>query len=224
MRARLFGLVAVATLAVPALVERSTFVSATTAQFYVTGYTLQGYTATGTYVHPGTCAVDPRVIPLGTTISIAGLGTCHAEDTGGAIVGYRIDVWEPSTSQAYAITGWRAATWGDQPQEQVLAFRATNPHLATATATTVATLPPTATIQPQSTSVPPSPTTVTLPPIVHPLHFSPPADGRFVGIPVRPGVPSVPLLARRLQKVMARAQRADIGILRSTAAYRVVRQ
>ena len=69
---------------------------------------------------PGTCAVDPRVIPLGSYMTIAGLGTCHAEDTGGAIIGYRIDVWVPTVAQAYALTGWYSASWGASPTQQAL--------------------------------------------------------------------------------------------------------
>src|SRR5437764_6047534 len=92
--------------------------SAATARFFVTGYVLQGYTATGTYVHPGTCAVDPRVIPLGSYITISGLGPCHAEDTGGAIIGYRIDVWVSTVAQAEALTGWYTAAWGAGPAQQ----------------------------------------------------------------------------------------------------------
>ena len=91
--------------------------SAATARFFVTGYVLQGYTATGTYVHPGTCAVDPRVVPLGSYLTISGLGTCHAEDTGGAILGYRIDVWVPTVAQADALTGWYTASWGSGPTQ-----------------------------------------------------------------------------------------------------------
>src|SRR5438067_11827816 len=79
---------------------------------------MQGYTATGTYVHAGTCAVDARVIPLGSYITIQGLGTCHAEDTGGAIIGYRIDVWVPTVAQAYALTGWYSASWGTSAPPQ----------------------------------------------------------------------------------------------------------
>jgi hypothetical protein len=93
----------------------------------VTGYVLQGYTATGTYVHPGTCAVDPRIIPLGSYVTIAGLGICHAEDTGGAIVGYRIDVWVPTVAQAYAITGWYTVSWGPSPPPQGLTAHASQP-------------------------------------------------------------------------------------------------
>ena len=119
MTARIIGLAIAAALAAPVSPGQISTAPEATAQVFVTGYVLQGYTATGTYVHPGTCAVDPRVIPLGSYITIAGLGTCHAEDTGGAIIGYRIDVWVPTVAQAYALTGWHTAWWGASPTPQV---------------------------------------------------------------------------------------------------------
>jgi 3D (Asp-Asp-Asp) domain-containing protein len=115
MTARIIGLATAVGLVVPASLGQVSTTSAAAAQFFVTGYVLRGYTATGTYVHPGTCAVDPRVIPLGTYITISGLGTCHAEDTGGRIIGYRIDVWVPTVAQAYALTGWYTASWAPRP-------------------------------------------------------------------------------------------------------------
>lgn len=127
MRARIIGLVVAAALVAPVLFGQATKASAATAQFFVTGYVLRGLTATGTYVHPGTCAVDPRIIPLGSYFTISGLGTCHAEDTGGAIVGYRIDVWVATVSQAYAITGWYTVTWGVDTSQQVLGYHASAP-------------------------------------------------------------------------------------------------
>jgi 3D (Asp-Asp-Asp) domain-containing protein len=48
-------------------------------------------TATGTTPHVGGCAVDPKKIPLGSYVQINGV-VYHAEDTGGAIKGNRIDV------------------------------------------------------------------------------------------------------------------------------------
>lgn len=64
-----------------------------------TAYCLRGRTATGTTVHKGTIAVDPRVIPLGSYGYVPGYGQVHAEDTGGAIKGNIIDVWFPTYSQ-----------------------------------------------------------------------------------------------------------------------------
>ena len=51
-----------------------------------------GITATGTKAQFGVAAVDPSVIPLGTHLYIPGYGPAIAADTGGAIVGNRIDL------------------------------------------------------------------------------------------------------------------------------------
>jgi 3D (Asp-Asp-Asp) domain-containing protein len=67
-----------------------------------TGYALQGTTATGLPVGYGVAAVDPSVIPLGTHFDVPGYGQAVAADTGGAIVGGRIDLWFPSVAQADA--------------------------------------------------------------------------------------------------------------------------
>lgn len=58
-------------------------------------------TALGTTLTPyRTIAVDPKVIPLGSKVEINGK-TYIAEDTGGAIKGYRIDMCVASHSEAY---------------------------------------------------------------------------------------------------------------------------
>ena len=51
-----------------------------------------GITATGIPARHGVVAVDPNVIPLGTRVYIPGYGEAIAADTGGDIVGNRIDV------------------------------------------------------------------------------------------------------------------------------------
>jgi uncharacterized protein YabE (DUF348 family)/3D (Asp-Asp-Asp) domain-containing protein len=59
-------------------------------------------TSTGTTVHRGTVAVDPRYIPYGTRMFIVSndgayiLGICAAEDCGGDIKGDRMDVYFPT--------------------------------------------------------------------------------------------------------------------------------
>lgn len=60
-------------------------------------------TATGTKVHHGTVAVDPRYIPYGTRMFIMAsdgsyiYGLCEAEDCGGDIKGDRVDLYLPNT-------------------------------------------------------------------------------------------------------------------------------
>jgi len=59
-------------------------------------------TATGTTVHIGTVAVDPRVIPYGTQMFIVSndgryvYGVSAAEDCGGSIKGNRVDLYFPT--------------------------------------------------------------------------------------------------------------------------------
>lgn len=66
-----------------------------------TGYTHTGHrTATGTYPHRGTIAVDRRVIPMGSYGYVPGYGKVHAEDTGGAVKGNRIDLFFETRGQA----------------------------------------------------------------------------------------------------------------------------
>lgn len=65
-----------------------------------------GITASGTKAQPGTVAVDPSVIPLGTKLYIASTdgspdyGFATALDTGSAIQGYRIDLFMEDNQDA----------------------------------------------------------------------------------------------------------------------------
>lgn len=75
-----------------------------------TGYStaqpsLSRYTANGTDLHanPRVIAVDPNVIPLGSTVTVEGYGTYIAADTGGAIKGNRIDIHFPTVAGAMSV-------------------------------------------------------------------------------------------------------------------------
>ncbi|HEX3456818.1 MAG TPA: 3D domain-containing protein [Candidatus Baltobacteraceae bacterium] len=76
-----------------------------TMRMIATGYTANcagcgGMTAIGRRAGYGIVAVDPRLIPLGTRLYIPGYGIAIAGDTGGDIVGYRIDLGFDSTRDA----------------------------------------------------------------------------------------------------------------------------
>lgn len=60
-----------------------------------------GRTWAGTEVKIGVCAVDPKVIALGTSFYVPGYGPCHAEDIGGAIKGKKIDLGFPDVSNGF---------------------------------------------------------------------------------------------------------------------------
>lgn len=49
-------------------------------------YTGRGLSSTGVHLHQGHCAVDPRIIPYGSIVKIAGVGTYVAVDTGSAVI------------------------------------------------------------------------------------------------------------------------------------------
>ncbi|UUZ80966.1 3D domain-containing protein [Paenibacillus sp. P26] len=60
-----------------------------------------GITYSGNKVQEGrTIAVDPSVIPLGSTVYIDGIGIRQAEDIGSAIRGSRIDVYMNDLAEA----------------------------------------------------------------------------------------------------------------------------
>lgn len=85
--------------------QKTSYIAASALSMIATAYTAQcggcsGYTATGQHAGHGIVAVDPRVIPLGTHLFIPGYGVAIAGDTGGAIVGNRIDLGFNSLSDA----------------------------------------------------------------------------------------------------------------------------
>jgi 3D (Asp-Asp-Asp) domain-containing protein len=71
----------------------------------VTSYCLTGTTATGTQAGPGSIAVDPTVIKLGSHLYVDGYGFGYAVDTGGGIHGDDIDLWKTCDA---------AVAWGRQ--------------------------------------------------------------------------------------------------------------
>ncbi|KXZ40617.1 protein of unknown function [Alkalithermobacter thermoalcaliphilus JW-YL-7 = DSM 7308] len=91
--------------------ERRTFTKSmtVTATAYTAGYQCTGktpshpqygITSLGTRVRPGVIAVDPKVIPLGSTVYIESMGIYRAEDTGGAVKGNKIDIYMESLEKA----------------------------------------------------------------------------------------------------------------------------
>ena len=63
-------------------------------------------TASGIWPEPGMVAVDPRVIPLGSTVWIEGVGTFLATDTGSLVRGAHLDI--------YSLDYQEAINWGVQ--------------------------------------------------------------------------------------------------------------
>jgi 3D (Asp-Asp-Asp) domain-containing protein len=82
--------------------------------FEVSCHTGKGVTASGRASSRETVSVDPRVVPLGTRLVIDTVGPRVAADTGGAIRGRRLDIWEPSVAACTRfgrrqLRVWRAA-------------------------------------------------------------------------------------------------------------------
>ncbi|MDQ6932085.1 MAG: 3D domain-containing protein [Candidatus Eremiobacteraeota bacterium] len=77
--------------------QQTSYIAASAVTMVATAYTADCYgcsgrTALGYRAGHGVVAVDPRIIPLGTRLYIPGYGMAVAGDTGGAIIGRRIDL------------------------------------------------------------------------------------------------------------------------------------
>ncbi len=68
-----------------------------------------GVTASGSRVRPGTIAADTSIFPFGTIMYVPGYGYGMVEDRGGAIKGYKIDL--------YYRTHQQAMEWGRQRKQ-----------------------------------------------------------------------------------------------------------
>ena len=75
---------------------------------YTWGGGASGTTSLGLWPKRGIAAVDPRMIPYYTKMYIPGYGMAIAGDTGGAIVGHRIDLFMESLYECYQ---WGRVTW-----------------------------------------------------------------------------------------------------------------
>ncbi|CZR08871.1 3D domain-containing protein [Trichococcus collinsii] len=86
----------------PAAQGKTLVVSATAYSRHEAG--LSNFTATGIdlSVNPMVIAVDPSVVPLGSLVSVPGYGIAIAGDTGGAIVGNKIDLHMEDLNAALA--------------------------------------------------------------------------------------------------------------------------
>jgi 3D (Asp-Asp-Asp) domain-containing protein len=66
--------------------------------FEVTCHTGPGVTASGRPSSREVVSVDRRLIPFGTRLFIDQVGLRLAADTGPAMVGQRLDIWEPTAA------------------------------------------------------------------------------------------------------------------------------
>jgi uncharacterized protein YabE (DUF348 family) len=85
--------------------ESAVHMAGTALHMIATAYTANctgcsGVTASGVRAGFGIIAVDPSVVPLGTKVFIPGYGRAVAGDTGGAIVGHRVDLGFDSETAA----------------------------------------------------------------------------------------------------------------------------
>ena len=72
--------------------------------YLATAYSLRGRTASGSKVGKGVIAADPRFLPPWSHVRLeAGLysGDYLVADTGGSVRGRRVDIWTPTTREAF---------------------------------------------------------------------------------------------------------------------------
>jgi 3D (Asp-Asp-Asp) domain-containing protein len=79
--------------------------------FEVTCHTGPGVTASGRPSSREVVSVDRRLIPFGTRLVIDQVGTRVAGDTGPAMVGHRLDIWEPSAATCLQFGRKRLKVW-----------------------------------------------------------------------------------------------------------------
>lgn len=64
------------------------------------GHPAYGLTASGEKVRPGIVAADTSIFPMHSILYIDGVGKVEVKDTGGAIIGYKIDLYFTSEEDA----------------------------------------------------------------------------------------------------------------------------
>jgi 3D (Asp-Asp-Asp) domain-containing protein len=79
--------------------------------FEVTCHTGPGVTASGRPSSREVVSVDRRLFPFGTRLFIDQVGLRVAADTGPAIVGHRLDIWEPSAAACTKFGRKRLKVW-----------------------------------------------------------------------------------------------------------------
>lgn len=79
--------------------------------FEVTCHTGPGITASGRPTSREIVSVDRRLVPFGTRLLVDEVGLRVAADTGPAMVGRRLDIWEPSAAACVAFGRKRLQVW-----------------------------------------------------------------------------------------------------------------
>jgi 3D (Asp-Asp-Asp) domain-containing protein len=79
--------------------------------FEVTCHSGAGVTASGRPSSREVVSVDRRLIPFGTRLVIDQVGLRVAADTGPAMVGRRLDIWEPSAAACVQFGRRRLQVW-----------------------------------------------------------------------------------------------------------------